>query len=84
MKSKYRKRQRLSCQFTEKVLLDRTTGESFLEVANTTILTADGRDQDNSVDGNSLIEPRTCRPKETAGDIKISEELTYEKEKLER
>ena len=36
---------------------------------------ADGWDQDDSVDGNSLLEQETCRPKNTAGNVKISEEL---------
>ena len=45
---------------------------------------ADGWDQDDSVDENSLLELGTCRPKETARDEKISEELTYEKRRQAR
>ena len=47
-------------------------------------MVADGWDQDDSVDGNSLIELGTCRPKETAGNVRINEELTYEERREAR
>ena len=56
----------------------RTAGGWLLEVASAAILEADGWDQDDSVDGNSLLEKETRRPKKTARDVKISEELPYE------
>ena len=65
-------------------ICERTSGGSLLEVASATILEADGWNQDDSVDGNSLLELRTCRLKEIAGDVKISEELTYEERREAR
>ena len=62
----------------------RTMGGSLLKVASATILEADGWDQDDSVDGNSLLELGTCRRKETAGDVQICEELTYEERREAR
>ena len=62
-------------------LCERATGGSLLQVASAAILEADEWDQDDTVNGNSLLKLGTCQPKETTGDVKISEELTYEERK---
>ena len=41
------------------------------------ILEADEWDHDDTINENSLLELGTCQPKETVGDVKISEELTF-------
>ena len=56
---------------------ERATEESLLQVASAAILEADEWDQDDTVNGNSLLELGTCQPKETVGDVKISEEVMY-------
>ena len=48
-----------------------------LQVASAAISEVDEWDQEDTVNGNSLLELETCQPKETVGDVKISEELTY-------
>ena len=56
---------------------ERATEGLLLQVASAAILEADEWDQDDTINGNSLLKLGTCQPKETAGNVKISEELTY-------